>query len=282
MTTPSKHVLIVGASAGIGRAIALQVAPLVTKLTLCSRTCPPDLLASVKAINPDVDVVHERLDVSLLHEVREFTTKHATTDFDWIVLTAGVMTGHKETSEGLELGMATAYYGRFMLVHDLLPRLNRPGFRFLTVFHAGQATWAPSLDDLGLKRSFTPLHCANACKLYWYVTSMCYVACGLLLIHAPQAAFLHINPGFVNTTLFDGLPWFLRWPASIMKAMFAMSPEQCATEMVAALTSDEYAVGWELLDEHAKVFPKTKFHSEEFKDAVWKHSVQTIDGILQQ
>jgi len=114
MVASSKHTLVVGASSGIGLAVAKEIAPLVAKLTLCSRSCPEDLVASIKAKNPDAEVVHEKLDVSLMHEVRKFTAKPADTQFDWVVLTPGIMTfnGRNETVEGLDAKMATYYYGR--------------------------------------------------------------------------------------------------------------------------------------------------------------------------
>lgn len=114
MPTTSKHALVVRASSGIGLAMAHQMAPLVTKLTLCSRSCPPDLISSIKATNPDVEVVHERLDMSSLHDVRKFTAKHASTKFDWIVLTAGMLffKERKQTAEGLDDKLATMYYAR--------------------------------------------------------------------------------------------------------------------------------------------------------------------------
>jgi short-subunit dehydrogenase len=85
----AKHALIVGASAGIGRAVAHKLASMVDKLTLCSRRCPLDLVASIQAENPGLEVV-------------------------WIVMTAGILSlnGRTETKEGLDVKMSTHYYGR--------------------------------------------------------------------------------------------------------------------------------------------------------------------------
>ncbi|KAG6975764.1 hypothetical protein JG688_00002066 [Phytophthora aleatoria] len=117
MAAPSKHALVVGASSGIGLAVAKELAPIVAKLTLCSRSYPEELLKTIKADSPNLEVVHEKLDVSLMHEVRKFTTKHAGTQFDWIVMSPGIMTlnGRTETSEGLDVKMATHYYGRYIV-----------------------------------------------------------------------------------------------------------------------------------------------------------------------
>lgn len=56
-----------------------------------------------------------------------------------------------------------------MLVHDLLPTLNRPGVRVLCVLAAEQANIAPNLDDLDLKSSYSMNGVAHATVLYLYV-----------------------------------------------------------------------------------------------------------------
>ncbi|KAG7393305.1 hypothetical protein PHYBOEH_006147 [Phytophthora boehmeriae] len=199
MPTVPKHALIVGASSGIGLAMAQQIAPLVTKITLCSRSCPPEMVPSVKAKNPDVEVEYERLDMALLRDVRRFTTKHADTTFDWVVLTAGMLffCERVETSEDLGTKLATMYYARFMLVHDLLANLNRPGVRVLLVLAAGQTNVSPDLNDLGLQRSYSMNGVANATVLYLDLMAQS------MSEHAPLATFMHIEPGFVNTNLMD-------------------------------------------------------------------------------
>ncbi|RLN96049.1 hypothetical protein BBJ28_00007872 [Nothophytophthora sp. Chile5] len=223
MVASSKHALVVGASSGIGLAVAKEVAPLVAKLTLCSRSLPTDLLASIKAKNPDIEVVHERLDVSLLHEVRKFTTKHADTQFDWVVLSPGIMTmnGRTETAEGLDVKMSTHYYGR-----DLM---------------------AQALSE-----------------------------------QAPQASFMHVDPGIVSTGLLDKFPWYLRLPGKALVAVAARSPEKCAKHMVSALTKDEFATGWHLVGPNAEEVAKTKYQTDALKDVVWKHTLQTIDDVMKQ
>ncbi|KAL4176849.1 hypothetical protein KRP22_001789 [Phytophthora ramorum] len=272
----AKHALIVGASAGIGLAVAHKVAPMVDKLTLCSRRCPPDLVASIQAKNPRLEVVYERLDVSLLHEVRQFTLRHQDTPFDWIVITAGILSlnGRTETKEGLDVKMSTHYYGRFMLVHDLLEGLNRPGVRVLNVLGAGRGG-APHLDDLDLKKTYSIKHCADATTLYSDLMAQA------LSEHAPNASFMHIYPGFVNTGLFNRFPWYVRLPSKAFAAVAAHSPERCAEYMVATLTKPEFAAGWKLLGERGEVLPKTKYHSDELKHKVWKHTLQTIDTVME-
>ncbi|KAJ8509384.1 hypothetical protein ON010_g18770 [Phytophthora cinnamomi] len=171
MVAPSKHALVIGASSGIGLGVAKELAPIVAKLTLCSRSYPEELLKTIKTENPNVEVVHEKLDVSLMHEVRKFTTKHAETQFDWIVMSPGIMTlnGRTETAEGLDVKMATHYYGRFMLVHDLLEGLNRPGVRVLNILGAGHGGEV-DVSDLDLKRTYSGKRCADVTTQYSYAS----------------------------------------------------------------------------------------------------------------
>ncbi|POM74189.1 NAD(P)-binding domain containing hypothetical protein [Phytophthora palmivora] len=275
MVTPSKHALVVGASSGIGLGVAKELAPIVAKLTLCSRSYPEELLKTIKANNPNVEVVHEKLDVSQMHEVRKFTTKHAETKFDWIVMSPGIMTlnGRTETSEGLDVKMATHYYGRFMLVHDLLTSLDRPGVRVLNILDAGHGGKV-DFNDLDLKHTYSAKRCADVTTQYSDLMAQA------LSEHAPHATFMHAFPGFVNTGLSKDLPWFMRIPMNGLAAVFGRSPEVCGKFMVSALLNDDYSTGWKLLDQNAKEVTKTKHHTEEAKDAVWTHTLKTISDIM--
>ncbi|KAH7473988.1 NmrA-like family domain-containing oxidoreductase notO [Phytophthora ramorum] len=254
MLAPSKHALVVGASSGIGLGVAKELAPIVAKLTLCSRSYPAELLETIKRENPNVEVVHEKLDVSLMHEVRKFTTKHAETKFDWIVMSPGIMTlnGRTETSEGLDVKMATHYYGRFMLVHDLLKGLNRPGVRVLNILSAGEGGKI-DVNDLDLKHTYSGSNCAAATTQY-----------SDLMTQAFSERLLHAR-----------VTWGLA-------ALFARTPETCGKYMVSALLNDDYAKGWKLLNQNAVVMSKTKYHTEELKDIVWKHTLQTIEDVMKQ
>ncbi|POM75198.1 NAD(P)-binding domain containing hypothetical protein [Phytophthora palmivora] len=278
MSLPSKHALVVGASSGIGLAMAKQMAPLVTKLTLCSRSCPSDLISSIKERNPNAEVVYERLDMSSLHDVRRFTTKHANTKFDWILLTAGMLffRERQQTAEGLDDKLATMYYGRFMLVHDLLQTLDRPGVRVLCALAAGQANIAPNLKDLGFKNSYSMNGVAHATVLYLDLMMQA------MSEHAPKATFMHIELGFVNTNLNENTWWYIRLPLKLASFLLAESPDDNAKGLMQAFTKEEYVCGWKLLNKRAEEVQKTKFHTDELKDIVWEHTLQTIDDVLHQ
>ncbi|KAH7479516.1 hypothetical protein KRP22_010447 [Phytophthora ramorum] len=272
-----KHALVVGASSGIGRAVAHEVAPLVTTLTLASRSCPPDLISSVKERNPDVKVTHVKLDVSNLHEVRQFTSKHKEASFDWIIMSPGILSfsGRIETSEGLDIKMATHYYGRFMIVNDLLPTLNRTGVRVLNILAAATGG-KPDVNDLGLKKTFTIKRCADFTTTYSDLMAQAFSE------KAPLASFMHATPGVVATSLANNLPWYARLPAKAISALIARSPEECAKSMMLALTKDEFSSSWHLVSKDGQALQPTKFQTEDMKEIVWNHSVSTIENVLEQ
>jgi hypothetical protein len=97
---------------------------------------------------------------------------------------------------------------------------------------------------------------------------------------APQASFMHAIPGVVATA--DNLPWYARLPAKALTAAIARSPEDCAKSMVLALTKDEFASGWSLVSKDGGKLQPTRFQTDEMKDIVWKHTVSTIDQVMQQ
>ncbi|GMF35896.1 unnamed protein product [Phytophthora fragariaefolia] len=100
--------------------------------------------------------------------------------------------------------------------------------------------------------------------------------------HAPKASFMHAAPGFVSTALSKNLPVYLRVPLNGLSSVFARAPETCAKYMVSALLNDDYASGWKLLGQNAQEVTKTKFHTEENKNAVWNHTLKTINDITNQ
>ncbi|KAL4151747.1 hypothetical protein PRNP1_008685 [Phytophthora ramorum] len=273
----AKHALVVGASSGIGRAVAHEVAPLVAKLTLASRSCPADLIPSIRERNPKVDVAHVKLDVSSLHDVRRFTDLHKDAAFDWIVMSPGIfsMKGRTETSEGLDVKMAIHYYGRFMIIHDLLPSLNRASVRVLNILAAATGG-KPDVNDLDLKQTYSLKRCGEVTITYSDLMTQAFSE------KAPLASFIHADPGVVDTSLVNGLPWYVRLPAKALTPLIARSPEDCAKFMLSTLTKDAFSSGWHFVNKNAEKLQPTKFQTDELKEIVWNHSIGIIDDTLGQ
>lgn len=83
---------------------------------------------------------------------------------------------------------------------------------------------------------------------------------------------MHAFPGIVATALAKGLPWYLRAPTSALMKIAAKSPQDCGESLLYSLTNPDCKVGCWLLNEHADLISKTKYHTGENRIAVWEHS----------
>ena len=82
---------------------------------------------------------------------------------NFLVLSAGVfsLTGREETEEGIDKKMASRYYSRWAIIHDLLPSLRKAkeageDASVLSILGAGMG-WEVDVEDLGLKKRYTAL-----------------------------------------------------------------------------------------------------------------------------
>lgn len=64
--------------------------------------------------------------------------------------------------------------------------------------------------------------------------------------------------------------------------LLTRSPEKCGKAMVSALTNPEYASGWHLVGKDAERLKPAAYQTDEMKEIVWKHTLSTIDSVLQQ
>lgn len=116
----------------------------------------------------------EPCDLSLMHSVRSFsqTMTGRLQGLNYLVITSGMLSvkGRTETAEGIDEKLAVHYYGRFLLINQLIPVLEataRSGgeARVLSVFAASRGK-PPPLDDLDLKKKFTLKAAGEAAPFY--------------------------------------------------------------------------------------------------------------------
>ena len=122
-----RHVVISGASSGLGLASAKALAAAGANITMLSRT-EEKLLKAAEAIRadyPDVEISEQLLDVSNLDQVRAFALgQHKPIDI--LMNNAGVMGPDFSLSiEGIESQMATNHIGHFLLTKLLWENLEQ-------------------------------------------------------------------------------------------------------------------------------------------------------------
>jgi NAD(P)-dependent dehydrogenase (short-subunit alcohol dehydrogenase family) len=160
----TKLALVVGGTSGIGQAVAVKLASMKASVVIAGRNAEKGapILEQMRSINPDGTYTFAKADVSLLADVRrfakEFQASHSSLDL--LVITAGMMRlgGRQETSEGLDDKLATHYYGRALLINELMPLLEKSAaegkdVRVVSVLAAAHG--APvDPDDLDLKKTY--------------------------------------------------------------------------------------------------------------------------------
>ena len=165
-----KRALVTGVTSGIGESTVLELARHGAEVVLGARN-PAKLEATIARIEKEVPgaALHPlAIDVSDLSSVRRAAAE-VTEPLHLLVNNAGVMaTPHQRTADGLELQMATNYFGPFALTGLLLPRLADSGDgRVVAVSSQGSrmARRAPLDDPLDQSRRYGRWQAYFASKL---------------------------------------------------------------------------------------------------------------------
>jgi NAD(P)-dependent dehydrogenase (short-subunit alcohol dehydrogenase family) len=160
------NILITGASDGLGRALAAELAGAGHRLVVHGRDA-----GRLAGIARETGAVAIRADLSSLDEVRELAAQagdHADR-LDVLVNNAGVGfgapgAGRELSRDGYELRFAVNYLAPYLLTRLLLPGLHRSGSaRVVNVASAGQRP--VDLDDLMMEREYAGVEAYRRSKL---------------------------------------------------------------------------------------------------------------------
>jgi NAD(P)-dependent dehydrogenase (short-subunit alcohol dehydrogenase family) len=189
-------VLLTGATRGIGRAAAIELAAQGAELALTGRD--PERVADVareaRAAGGGAPVHEHVADLTLMSEVRALAEEvgEGHQHIDVLANNAGaIFTSRKETSEGLEQTFALNHLAPFLLTNLLRDRLA--GSRVVTTSSDAHKAGTLNLDDLQSTKSFSAMNVYGTSKL-----------CNILFTRelARRAPELHANcfhPGVVRT-----------------------------------------------------------------------------------
>ncbi|KIK03607.1 hypothetical protein K443DRAFT_676611 [Laccaria amethystina LaAM-08-1] len=186
-------------------------------------------------------------DVTLMKNVhtacRELSERLPKINF--LVLSAGVfaLTGREETEEGIDKKMASRYYSRWAIIHDLLPSLRKAkeageDASVLSILGAGIG-WEVDVEDLGLKKRYTALKAMMQTISYNDYMIAEYAK------REPEIAFTHISPGTVDTPGLYPSSWLLTilmLPLRPFLWLISAKPQDCAEYMLFALLNAEKGV----------------------------------------
>ena len=97
----------------------------------------------------------------------------------------------------------------------------------------------------------------------------------------PSVSFIHAYPGFVNTSLANNSPFYIRIPLNVISKLFATPAHETGETMTFALTSPQYKKGWYLVNEKGDKVEPLKSHTEEMREVIWNHTLDMLSLVKQ-
>ncbi|RGP78869.1 hypothetical protein FLONG3_3068 [Fusarium longipes] len=272
--------LVIGGTGGIGYAIACRIAANTPSSTviISGRNEPKNI--------PHSNIQFRALDASSMRAIKSYTDelKASQDRFSTLVLTQGILTtaGRTETSEGIDRKMALHYYGRQLLIRELMPALTEDAKVLIVLDSLRGGPDTMKWDDLDLKSNFTlanaAAHCMsmNDAMIQYHGTEQ--------KLAGNKRQFFHAMPGIVRTNIGSSLPWYLRGPASVLSVVLGASPEKCAENLLngvekAAASGEKEGKHWGFINEKGGVFEKPDWDEEKVKK-VKEHTWDLVDGVL--
>jgi len=264
-------VLLTGATRGIGRAAALELAAQGAELALVGRDAERVRSVAVAARAAGAGApVHEHVaDLTLMSEVRalaeQIRARHARIDV--LANNAGALfASRRETSEGLERTFALNHLAPFLLTNLLLDRLA--GGRVVTTASDAHRGGLLDLDDLQSTRSYAAMRVYGTSKL-----------CNILFTRelARRAPQLHANcfhPGVVRTGFGkneNGI-WKL---LTTLGGPFLRSPQRGARSLVWLASSDQAAtLTGAYVEDEKVVVPSLQARDDDLALGLWERSAE--------
>jgi NAD(P)-dependent dehydrogenase (short-subunit alcohol dehydrogenase family) len=266
-------VVLTGATRGIGKAAAIELAKRGVGLALVGRE--PDRVEAVAqeavAAGGRAPVHQHVADLSLMSEVRRLAEeiRRNYERIDVLANNAGALfASRKETSEGLERTFALNHLAPFLLTNLLRSRLS--GGRVVTTASDAHKSGLLDLDDLQSENSYAAMKVYGTSKL-----------CNILFTRelARRAPELHANcfhPGVVRTG-------FGKNESGIWKVLttlgspFFRSPERGARSLVWLALSDQAAsLTGEYIEDERVTEPSAQAQDDTLARGLWERSAELV------
>jgi retinol dehydrogenase-12 len=267
-------VLLTGATRGIGRAAAIQLAGDGAELALVGRD--PERVQAVaveaRAAGGDAPVHEHVADLASMAEVRALAeeVRGRYGQIDVLANNAGALfASHKETAEGFEQTFALNHLAPFLLTNLLRDRLA--GGRVVTTSSDAHKAGRLDLDDLQSQQG------SHAAMRVYGTSKLCNILFTREL--ARRAPELHANcfhPGVVRTGFGknDNGIWKLLTTAG---GPFFRSPARGARSLVWLALSDEAAgLTGEYVQDEKVLQPSGQARDEILAEGLWEHSAELV------
>jgi retinol dehydrogenase-12 len=266
-------VLLTGATRGIGRAAALELARDGVEVALVGRDPERvEALAREARATGGGAPVHEHVaDLMLMADVRALAeeARERYEHIDVLANNAGALfASRKETSEGFEQTFALNHLAPFLLTNLLRDRLV--GGRVVTTSSDAHKSGLLDLDDLQAEKSYSAMRVYGTSKL-----------CNILFTRelARRAPELHANcfhPGVVRTGFGKNENGIWR-VLTTLGGPFFRSPQRGARSLVWLATSAEAApLTGEYVQDEKVLAPSAQARDDTLAEGLWERSARLV------
>ncbi|MHC4270411.1 MAG: SDR family oxidoreductase [Planctomycetota bacterium] len=237
-----KTVVITGATSGLGRATALQLAKKGAFVVIIARnkTKANEVIKEIRKEGGKGQFIIS--DLSSMKDTKEVAKSIAVDRLDVLINNAGAyFPKYRETSEGFESTLALNYLSPFLLTHHLIEQMEQNASEYgeariiniTSIMHKGPINW----NDLNYKETTY-----NSSSAYYQskhlLTSFTYYLSRKLKGKGITANCIH--PGFVKTALAQSdYPFPMNLIVPIVGLLIGETPEQAADTLVWLALSNE-------------------------------------------
>jgi NAD(P)-dependent dehydrogenase (short-subunit alcohol dehydrogenase family) len=241
MSMTGKTVLVTGATGGIGKVAALELARMGANVALVARNKSKGeaVLEEIKKATGNANLELYLADLSSMAEIRkladEFKSKHARLDV--LVNNAGAYYNERKLSvDGLEMTFALNHIAYFLLTNLLLDALKAaPKARVVSVSSAAHTSGKINFDNLQGEKKFSGWQAYSDSKL----ENVLFTIELARRLEGSNVTANCLHPGFVKTAFGSGNSGFIAVLLGLAQNLMAITPEAGADTIIYLASSDE-------------------------------------------
>jgi NAD(P)-dependent dehydrogenase (short-subunit alcohol dehydrogenase family) len=239
----SKIVLVTGATEGIGKATALQLADKGYRVVIHGRNAAKAqaVVDEIKQVTGNADIDYLLADLSSLARVKEFTQafQEKYDRLDILINNAAAMfTKRQSSQDGHEMMLAVNYLALVMLTENLLGLIKKtPGARIVNLSSTSYKVAKFDIQDIECRQHYNMMTDYGNSKLYVLYYSL-DLAERLKPFNVPVNA---VHPGGVRTQLARDFQGPLKYLFALMMPLFFISPAKGAKTSVFVATDETIA-----------------------------------------
>jgi NAD(P)-dependent dehydrogenase (short-subunit alcohol dehydrogenase family) len=271
-----KHILITGATSGIGKETAWALGNMGAHITFTGHHMDKDLKVQeeLRHETGNREIHLHPCDLASFESIARFTAEFRKSNkiLDILINNAGIWEPNKVYSvDGIESHLAVNYLAPFLMTRQLLPMLkNAPSARIINLTSGIHFRGRLDLKDLEFeRRKWRSIDAYTQSKL-------CIILFTKSLARSLEGSNISINsitPGWANTGLFRNASPFVKISASLL----AMSPRKAAKGPVHLATTGELKhVSGEYFAGMNRQKSSAASYDEHLADELWKKSEEYL------